>query len=261
MGAKAGTKLINNEIMICEETIMKKIGKMGGIIVVSCAMFLVGGWYAGKINFQEKQEKISLIGKHISKRGYFVDVWNKELTEAEEEFLQEHVVGEWSFSERIIALEEGDTYISNFSEQAVKELENVWIVFHKDVVQRLGYQWDTFSEPEDIYLFAAYGGTAPVRNPVYHIENNVDEDRIALRHIYADEGVYYASFPEECELVHVYYDLGYDGEYPSVDTYYYANDLYVDPDNTEVLYLNFGGLWKLERQMDTYGPSGKSAIG
>lgn len=241
---------------------MKKIGRMSGIIVGLCAMFIIGGWYASKINFLEEQEEISRIGQHIQKRGNSGNVWNKELTEDEEDFFQEHVVGAWSFSERIIALEEEGAYTSNFSEQAIKELENVWIIIHEDVVQKSGYHWDTFSEPDDIYLFAAYGGTAPVRYPVYHIESNVDEERILLRNIYADEGVYYAPFPEECELVHVFYDLGYDEEeYPSVDTYYCANDFYVDPDNTDVLYLNFCGLWKLERQRDTYGPSGKSAIG
>lgn len=242
---------------------MKKAGKICGIIAVSCAMFIIGFRYACRVNFQEKQGEIPPAEQYIQDRGNPRLPWYEELTEDEREFLEEHVVGEWSFSERVIALEEGDdAYASNFSEQAVKKLENISIVFHNDVVQRVGYRRSTFSEPEDIYLFAEYGGEMPVRDPVYHIDSNVDEERICLRDIYADEGVYYAPFPEECELVHVYYDLGYDEEdYPSVDVYHYADDFYVDPDNTEVLYLNFCGLWKLERQMDTYGSGGKSPIG
>ena len=235
---------------------MNKAGKISSIIAISCAMFTIGFRYACRINFQEKQGKIPTAEQYIQDRGNPRLPWYEELTEDEREFLEEHVVGEWSFSERVIALEEG------FSEQAVKNLDNISIVFHNDVVQCVGYRQSTFLKPEDIYLFAAYGGEAPVRDPVYHIDSNVDEERICLRDIYADEGVYYAPFPEECELVHVYYDLGYDEEnYPSVDVYYFADDFYVDPDNTEVLYLNFGGLWKLERQMDTYGSGGKSEIG
>lgn len=241
---------------------MKRIAKMGVTIVGLCAMFLLGAWCAGRINFLEKQEEIEHISEHIQERGQSVDRCENEFTEENKIFFEEHVMGEWSFSERIIPLEERGMYASNFSEQAVKELENVWIVLHEDVAHRSGYHWDTFSEPEDIYLYAAYGGMGPVRRPVYHIDNNVDEKRIALRDINADGGVYYAPFPEECELVHVTYDLGCDREqYPSVDTWYLADDIYVDPNNTEVLYIDFCGLWKLERQLDTYGSGGKSKLG
>lgn len=241
---------------------MRKIGKTGGIIVGLCIMFILGSWYAGRVNYLERQEETELARQHIQKKGYSGKQWNKEMTEDEEGFFQEHVMGAWSFSERIITLEEGDTYTSNFGEQGIKELQNIWIVLHEDVTHISGYRWDTLSEPEDMYLFAAYGGNASVRYPAYHIDYNVDEKRIALRDIYADGGVYYAPFPEECELVHVVYDLGFDTEeYPSIDTVYWADDLYVDPEDPDVLYLNFGGLWKLEREFDTYGPSGKSAIG
>ncbi|MCM1233940.1 MAG: hypothetical protein NC489_27860 [Ruminococcus flavefaciens] len=240
---------------------MKKAGKISVIVAGSCIMFIIGICYAGRVNYEKKQEEISLAGETVSKRGYSVNVWNKELTEDEELFLQEHVMGAWSFSERVIALEGKGADTANFSGQALEELENIWIVYHKDVVQQSGYRADTFSKVEDIYLFAAYGGMSPVRSPVYHIENNVDEKRLALRHIGADGGVYYAPFPEECELIHVFYDLGYEGEYPAVDTYYYADDFYVDPADPKVLYLNFGGLWKLERQLDTYDSGGKSATG
>lgn len=242
---------------------MQKAGKIGGIIAGLCIMFILGVWYAGKVNFLERQEETGFARQHIQKRGYSgKPQWNKEMTEDEEDFFQEHVMGAWSFSERLVTLEEGDMYTSNFSEQGVKELENIWIILHDDGTHRSGYHWDTLSEPEDIYLFAAYGGMSPVRYPVYHIDNHVDEKRIALRDIYADGGVYYVSFPEECELVHVVYDLGFDREeYPSIDTFYWADDLYVDPENTDVLYLNFCGLWKLERELDTYDSGGKSATG
>ena len=59
--------------------------------------------------------------------------------------------------------------------------------------------------------------------------------------------------PDGKKLVEVTYDLGYDtGKYPAVMMYGVASHLYVDPESTDKLYLDYCGLWELERKERGY---------
>lgn len=238
---------------------MKTLLKKGTILLSACVMFLAGYWYKDSMDYLEKQEKISSIRGDVSERN---DSWDTiELTEEDKEFLQEYVFGAWSFSKRIIALEEEENDTVNFTSQGVEEIQNNWIRYSEKSVQTIGHDYKYhFSKVEDIFLFAEYGGCSSVSKPVYHIERQVDEERIKLRNISGEET--YIQFPEECELVHVYYDLGYDeNKNASVKDIYLADDIYVNPDKPDVLYLNFCGLWELKREIDSHNTGGKSPTG
>ena len=237
---------------------MKMLLKKGSILFGACVIFLLGYRYRDRSDYQEKQEQVAAIREEISERNLSWETRKPE--KKDEEFLQEHVFGAWSFSKRIIALEENDSV--NFTSQGIEKMQNIWIRYDRDSVRRYGYDerdGTPFSTVEDIYLFAEYGGDKTVWDPVYHIEWEVDEERINLRNILGKE--IYIQFPQKYELVHVYYDLAYDIENnSSVCGYYYADDIYVNPDDKDTLYLNFCGLWELKREEDGF-KVGKSPTG
>ncbi|MCM1232904.1 MAG: hypothetical protein NC489_22490 [Ruminococcus flavefaciens] len=233
---------------------MKKRLKSGIYIICACIMLVSGYLYAGCRAYLDRQREILLTTERVRERDeiwfqkYGPVTWKYELTEEEQEFLREHVFGTWSFSRRMIALEEDCAEPVNFSGQGIEEIkENVVVEYGMSLAGLSGHTRNTFSATVDMYLFAAYGGMTTVENPVYHIENAVDADKLTLFRTYAADSVSYVAFPEERELVHVFYDLGYDEkENTSVDVHY-AGDIYVDPLDAEVLYLDFGGLWELKR--------------
>lgn len=210
---------------------MKKRVKVSLFAIGLCIMFISGYLYAGHRDYLDRQKEVLFTAERVKEhdeiwfQGYMSEAWKYDLTEEEQEFLKEHVFGKWYFSKRMTALKEEDGSAVNFSEQGIEAIkENVFMTYTRFYTESSGYTESTFSTKEDMYLFAAYGGMTSVQHPVYHIE--------------ADE---------EHGLVHVYYDLGYDEqENASVDICY-AGDIYVNPEDADVLYLDFGGLWELNR--------------
>lgn len=234
---------------------LKKIIKISIISAGACVMAMAGYNYCSKIDSKKKQDEIQAIKERITARdaswgNLMMWQWRSNLTEEEDEkFIEEHVFGTWRFSKRLAALDDGGNGIANFSEQGVEELKNMGIIYDDIRVTKKNlneYKNCFLSKPGDIFLFTEYGGDKSVRYPTYYIEREVDEERIKLKNISGEE--IYIQLPEECELIHVYYDLDYDEENnPSVLGYYLANDLYVNPDDKDTLYLNFCGLWELKR--------------
>lgn len=236
---------------------VKKIFKPSLFVIGLCIMFIFGYLYAGQKDYLDTQKEVFLTAEHVKEHDeiwfqcYVPKAWKYDLTEEEEEFLQKHIFGDWYFSKRIIALEEGAGSVANFSEQGIEEIKgNVFMRYSRYFVNNSGYAGNTFSKTADIYIFAAYGGMTSVKYPVYHIETEVDEEKLALHHIYMADNVSYASFPEECELIHVFYDLGYDEQENSSVDVYYAGDIYVNPEDMDVFYLDFCGLWEMKRVED-----------
>lgn len=210
---------------------VKKRLKISLFVIGLCIMFIFGYLYAGHRDYLDRQKEVLFTAERVKEhdeiwfQGYISKAWKYDLTEEEQNFLLEHVFGKWYFSKRMTALKEGDESAVNFSEQGIEAIkDNVFMTYTRFYTESSGYTESIFSTKEDMYLFAAYGGMASVQYPVYHIETDA-----------------------ECELVHVYYDLGYDEqENASVDVCY-ACDIYVNPEDTDVLYLDFGGLWELKR--------------
>lgn len=236
---------------------MKKRLKISLFVIGLCIMFISGYLYAGQKDYLDMQKEVLLTAEHVMEhdkiwvQSYVPTAWKDDLTEEEQKFLQKHVFGTWYFSERMIALEEGYENIANFSEQGIEEIkENAFTEYNKSFAGISGHTRNTFSVASDIYLFAAYGGMTSVKYPVYHIETEVDEERLAMHHIYMSDNVSYVGFPEEGELVHVFYDLGYDEQEDASVDVYYAADIYINPKDTDVIYLDFCGLWKLKRVED-----------
>ena len=186
--------------------------------------------------------------------------WEYDLTEKDMEFLKEHLFGQWAFSRRLVALDEGlNKYqgtVSNFSAQGVEELKEMRFTYGEGDVRPLLLR-RFLSNPTDMYLFGIYGGLNLVYLPYYHIDTEVDEGNILLTDLYG-EGTYSVEFPEDKELVRVYYNWGYDETaYPSVSMIYMGSNIYIDPEDTETIYVDFGGLWEMKRDNDYYGTNGK----
>ena len=229
-----------------------------GFSSVCISGYLCAGWLEEKREIRDIKE---LNAKREKNREGLYS-WKMDLTEEEEAFLLKHIIGEWDISGRLIALEEDDVYSANFSVHGDEAMKNVKVICYTDYVKMCGYN-DIFDlGAEEIFLYTEYGGRRPVRYPVYHIDKDVEEERLPLKSLFAEEGVYYVSFPLDVELVHVHYDLGFDKEsYPSIAGCYWAEDIYVDPLDTDTIYLDFCGLWEAKRSDSYSRPTGKSPTG
>lgn len=186
-----------------------------------------------------------------------------ELTEEETRFLKDHLFGRWNFSERVVELggeKNGEKTESNFSTSGVDTIqikpelpyrvrsqtkphisygrEMVIIFFHKNS--------SLFCDSQDVFLYGLYGGFAEVTFPAYSIEV-METDHIFLDDIYSETGYYEAQVEGMEGFVHVSYSRLDSKETMREIGYYPANDIYIDPNNTEIIYIDFCGLWKMER--------------
>lgn len=188
------------------------------------------------------------------------ECWGPALTEEDRSFLEEHLYGQWTFSERLFTLYDSTeilgNYEFNFSDEGVEALKKVRITYEEDYVG-MRYGQDSFTNHRDFFLFGAYGGLNSVRHPVFHMGGKSDGSRLRLNVIYIPEGQY-VQLPEKKELVKVYYNLGYDVNVnPSVMGDYAGMHVYIDPNDTETIYLDFCGLWRMERDRNNYNTNGK----
>lgn len=221
---------------------MKKIWKLCSVFLGLGSMFMIGYFCFGKIGVLEKKREIQRFTELNNARNSDEKNYGKDLTEEDAEFIQEHVLGQWRFSERILPVVDED-----ISEQGVEEMKTLTVTYDKDFVRIDGYDQSTFSEPGDIYFYNQCGGNNAVNFPVYHINRHVSENSIPTSDGFWAEKV---AFPLKYELVSVFYTLGYDEEsYPSVicPYGYAAGRIYVNPYDTDTIYLIFCGLWELKR--------------
>ena len=183
-----------------------------------------------RLKFINAKENASILAGQINARN---SIRTNELLDQEDIlFLEEHIFGRWKFSKKIT---------SPLSSIGEKEIQSIKIVYDKDFVGAEGYGPNTFSKVEDIFWYTEYNGNEKVNLPVYHVIRDGVEVDWQL-----------APLVKDLEIVQVYYDLGYDTNYlPSVrETLPFQWEIYVNPDNVNSLYLNFCGLWEMERVLD-----------
>ena len=212
-------------------------------------MELAGFWELKRV-----EEPVADGGEEMWRGIVTEEDWEKQLTQADKEFLEKHVYGNWRMSKRLVSLDESgkqqEDISYNFSSEGVEELiGDMEIGYHESCAGDF-FVIEEYSNPRDIYLLYAYGGGCEAKNPVYHVKGETEE--IQLRNIYEKERQRVV-LPDGKKLVEVTYDLGYDtGKYPAVMMYGVASHLYVDPESTDKLYLDYCGLWELERKERGY---------
>lgn len=222
---------------------MKKGWKICGVVFFLGCMFIVGYLSFGETGILGKKREVQQLMEYSNARNSDENIYGGELTKKDAEFIQEHVLGQWRISKRIKSLRTG-----NISAKGVEEMKSLIITYDKDFARIEGYDQLTFSNPRDVYFYNQCGGNYGLNLPVYHVNWHVDENNIPVNN--GDFQMEEVVFPLKCELVYVFYNLGYTEEdYPSVTCCYdYAADqIYVDPKDTDKLYLSFCGLWELER--------------
>ena len=187
-----------------------------------------------------------------------------ELTVEEELFLQEHLYGQWRFAERIVKIDEDNNFTygakPNISDVGVEELKESARILYEDTsvsfTVKIGQ--NSFTHAQDMYLFANHGGFNWTDNPVYCL-SALEGDTITLRDVYNMHG-YKISAEGMEDFIHVKYFARPDGNnsgiHGSIFTYF-GSDVYIDPDDDNTIYIDFCGLWKMERDDNYYGTDGK----
>lgn len=276
---------------------VRKVIKYLLVLLLICvvAYGMMNQWHKKQLENGTGQNVAELEEKQIESitAGLYPDnnSYTDDLTEDDEAFLQNYFYGIWQFEDRIVPLCETeynhDTETDkqhpewNFSETAQETLCTLGIdVNDTDVsittmepyelegaekmyLPSWGYY--EFENPQDAYLYGMYGGYGYVHAPAYHVEKvNSQEVRVLnLSNGYqyetvdmSDEGI--------TELYHIYYNFG---SQPSEKSASYGGRLpssfYIDVNHPNVLYVDFCGLWKLERKWKTgeiYHPTGGGEI-
>lgn len=182
------------------------------------------------------------------------------LSEEDRTFLEEHIYGQWRFSNRVIELDENNNNYygatSNISDVGVEELKQTVVILYEE--ESVGFSvmigQDSFSHAQDMYLFAAYGGFSCTINPIYKI-NEMSTDKVVLRDRYSWNDHYEVQMPGWEDYIHVsyraksYQDSFVMGKYFT----YFCSDIYVDPNDTDTIYVDFCGLWEMTRDETEYG--------
>ncbi len=228
-------------IYIPEKNLLEKCGRMEKEKEIQFTQqeevdYLIRGW--------EREEK------NVKKEADYY------LTIEETAFLEEHlwgvVMGAWEFSERVIALKENVNHREwevNFSEKGIEEMElnRVMIWYYKeDLWCSTPAPRRFFSNQADIYLYSVYGGLVKIRFPVYQVEQ-MDTGTIFLDNVYSETGYDEVELDWMKGFYHVYYSMMEAEGAGRMTGYYPANDIYIDPEDTDVIYVDFCGLWKMVR--------------
>lgn len=188
-----------------------------------------------------------------------------DYVDEEKLFLQEHLYGQWCFSERLIEIDEDNNIYygakPNISDVGVEELKkSVRLAYdERYVLFTVKIGQNSFTYAQDMYLFAAHGGFCWCRNPIYYLKA-MEEDVITLRDVYNMSG-YEVSVPDMDKYIHVTYspmsDPNNSEVYGNIFTCF-GSDIYIDPNDKDTIYIDFCGLWKMERDDNYYGTDGKS---
>lgn len=144
-------------------------------------------------------------------------------------------------------------------------MKNIVVNFGVDRINIVsGLNQETFADVQDIYAFSDYGGFLSTELPVYRVRKDINTSSVPL---YKDFGT--VNMSEKEELVLVDCSLGYlensiyrptvgeDNGFPCL----YLRYLYIDPEDTDTMYVNFCGMWELKRDKQNYSTCGKSLTG
>lgn len=164
------------------------------------------------------------------------------LNDSQQLFLEKYLFGKWRFSERLL-LANSNAYNSrlfNFSSLGVEELiDYLSIRYTENEIEIMGLEPTSFTKVRDMYLFAFYGGMDNIQNPQYQIKQN-DSNTVLIAEVNHDPPIYKADFEgsENFIMITLKESHGYN----------MGLAIYVDPSNTEEIYLSFCGLWKMKRK-------------
>lgn len=186
------------------------------------------------------------------------------LSEEDRAFLEEHVYGQWRFSNRIVELDENNNIhygaTSNISDVGVEELKRTvvicydegWVGFPVEIGQ------DSFTHAQDMFIFAAYGGFSSTINPVYKI-SEMHTNKVVLSDMYNWAYSYAIRMPGWEDYIHITYHAKSDPDSMLCANYFpfFGSDIYVDPNDTDTIYVDFCGLWEMIRDEIEYGTNGR----
>lgn len=186
---------------------------------------------------------------------------NAEQTESTDDekqiFLKEHVYGIWKLEERVYTLKNTEM---DFSDEGINALQNMTFYISPYQVSFLDKEYNLFQDPKDAYLFGMYGGYAQVFYPDYEVSDVLQIDLTEnvrgyeqVTNIYSQCGYDEIFFHDMgvkkiCDISYRenmykgYYNPCYYGQLP--------DRFWVDMDQPDVLYLEFCGIWRLQRQDD-----------
>ncbi len=245
---------------------MNKITKWIISILVCVSMFFCGFFISNK---QILQNTTDYSTQATNTSADFSEDTNKDyipnLTEAEITFLEEHLFGQWRFSERLFELDESKNIVYNttynISDSGVEELKkNIVLRYDKDWIQfAVPVTQNSFKNAKDMFLFGKNGGFLSIKEPVYTI-NKMDSDTINLSNVCIDDQGYDIQFFDAENFINVkYYSQLEKGEYTQRKVGKdFANTIYIDHNNKNIIYVDFCGLWRMERDDTYYGTGGKS---
>lgn len=242
---------------------MSKSIKFGFIIITFCIVFIVG-IFAGKIFFvkgsiddSKQQSELISAGK------------TKILTNKDEEFLQDHVYGQWRITQRLVKLNEStqdglyDTKF-NFSDQGVEVLKTIVFRYQEDLINAEVYpSQGSFKNITDLYLFGLYGGFGMLNHPIYHVSyTDTNDITIYNEYMIGYDDTKVANIFKSEKAYKIYADTGVDQNAdPVIRTRSFGDTLYADPKDTNTLYLDFCGLWEMKRDSANYRTNGKDTDG
>ena len=235
-------------------------------VTVCLSLFILGGIIGKRLestNWGKLKEEVDIQEEPLEEQNEQGDRDFYELTEEEEKFLQEYLYGQWRFSERIIEIDENNNFnynsFPNISDIGVEEIKAVRLLYEDSSVSitvKIGQ--DTFTNARDMYLFAAHGGFSWSDNPIYSI-NEMDTDSIILKDVYNIYNGYEVTVEGLENYIHVHYSVPTEKSELHGNIFScFGSDIYINPSDTDVIYIDFCGLWKMERDDSYYGTNSKS---
>lgn len=170
------------------------------------------------------------------------------LSESDKQFLKDHVYGTWRFVERVYMPDTEDEKY-NFTAQGVELIKNKLILeIRDDLIWFVDFAHNDFENSDDFALFIKGGGLPIVHHPAWICFNTENaEEKVGVYNMETEQ-YDYVSMDALGELGYVHYSYGYDVEHnPSYRGALPCPHIYPDLENADVLYVDFCGLWKLER--------------
>lgn len=175
------------------------------------------------------------------------------MEEKKEEFLEEHLYGQWRFLERVAKDRNKDYALSENGEKELKKM--VILEYQKEWVRHPLKEGQTsFSNPKDMWIFGLYGGFSWGKLPTYTM-TEMGSNQISLRNLKEEKKPYQVRvFDIGAEnFMHVTYSfrtLQGGSEYLNYQEEYFGSNIYIDPNDTENIYVEFCGLWRMVRVVE-----------
>ena len=181
-----------------------------------------------------------------------------ELSEEEKEFLKEYLYGTWYFSDCIMELSEtkengAESNFSYIGKEMIKFYMSIEFKENSVEISAVSLNGNKFCNTKDPYLFAIYGGISLPNEKFqlgydvnYSIEK-METGQIQLDHVFYPDGYEEVEVEWMKDWIHVTYYPVDALEESRLVRHIIANDIYIDPNNEETMYIDFCGLWKMKK--------------